>query len=108
MIFALDIGTPRTALCGEEGVEVEVEGELTVRSGLSGGGPESFLGIFGTFIFGIWNCAATSCGRNDAVAIAAISINDNLNMRFSPTVKKCISGNANKAYHSSIQVSGFS
>ena len=77
IILAPEIGTPRTlAFLGAASVDVsEVEvtdSELVEVAGAS------FLGVFGTLIFGIvivnWPIAGTV--RNEATAIAAISIRD--------------------------------
>src|SRR5688500_20096880 len=76
IILAPGIGTPRTFLLprGSDAMsEFDVPG-----SGLFGEAGASFLVVFGTLIFGIvivnWPIAGTV--RNEATAIAAISIRD--------------------------------
>src|SRR6187397_2569511 len=82
VILAPWIGVPRTSPVVTDEVETGVE--LTVRSGLLVVvvGASVVLGILGIFIFGIWNCAAAGWVRNDARATAAISVSDNLGIRF--------------------------
>ena len=83
VILAPWIGVPRTSPVVADEAETGVE--LIVRSGLLVvvvGGASVVLGILGIFIFGIWNCAAAGWVRNETTATAAISVSDNLGIRF--------------------------
>src|SRR5687768_713927 len=81
MILAPWIGTPRAPLF--EAGDVETGFELSVRSGLLVVvGASVVLGTLGIFNFGIVNCPAAGWVTTDATAMAAISINDNLRIRF--------------------------
>jgi len=76
VIFAPEIGAPRTLSSrwpGDDESEFEVVTGLSVVVGLAGA---SFLGIFGILIFGIVNWATAGAAKKEAIAIAAIRISD--------------------------------